>query len=136
MKSFRLRIITPEKIVYEDDIEIISLRTESGQIQVFADHEHLISVIVPGELIVTKGGEEYPFVVGQGAISINANVVELLVTTTESVAEIDEARAQEALERAQAAMEEESFEYSEDYARLEALISRNLARLKTVKKHR
>jgi F-type H+-transporting ATPase subunit epsilon len=130
MKSFQFKLITPEKVAYDDSIESLTLMTESGQITVRADHEHLISVVVPGELVISKSGEQYPFVVGQGAITISHNHVEILANTTESVADIDEERAKEALERARTAMESQADMADVDYARIEALIARNLARVK------
>lgn len=134
MKTFRFKLITPEKLAYDDDIESITVMTEVGQITVLPGHDRLVTVIVPGELHVIKSGEKIPFVVGQGALSIDHDLVELLVNTTESVSDIDVARAEESLRHARTVLDSRADASDVDYARFEALMARNMARIKAKQK--
>jgi F-type H+-transporting ATPase subunit epsilon len=135
MKTFNFKLLTPEKTAYDDDIEKLNVMTESGQITIFADHERLTTIVVPGELLITKNGETVPMVVGQGALCIYGDSVELLANTTEVVSSVNLDRAEEALRRAREAMANEEKELDIDYARLEAVIERNLARIKIKSKY-
>jgi len=135
MKSFNFKLITPEKTVFDNTAEGIAVLTGAGQITVYADHEHMVTVVVPGELIVEKDGERISFVVGQGSLSINNNSVELLTNTTETLIEIDLTRAEEAIARAKQVMKGDVKVVDLEYMRMEALIARNLARVKVKTKY-
>lgn len=130
MKKLHFTLVTPEKVAYEGDVYSLTVMTASGQITVLSDHEPLLTTIIAGELLVTKEGQTIPFIVGQGVLEVLDNNIKVLVNTTEVAQDIDVERAEAALERAQAAMLEKAGQYDEEYARLEALIARNLARIK------
>ncbi len=131
MKKLHVTLVTPERVAYESDIDSLTVMTANGQISVLPDHEPLLTTIVAGELTVTKDASTtLPFVVGQGVLEVLNNTVKLLVNSTEMARDIDIERAEAAIERAQKAMQEKAGQYDEEYARLEALIARNLARIK------
>ncbi len=134
MKKIHCTIITPERVVYDAEVDQVSVTTAQGQITLLPDHESLMSVIIPGDITVWHNGTAIGFVVGQGTLEIHNNVLRILANTTESHDDIDIVRAEAALERARQAMEEKAGVYDEEYARLEAIIARNLARIKIKRK--
>lgn len=135
MSQFQLIIATPEKEVYRDTVDSVTLPTVEGEITVLANHVPLSTILKPGALVVRQGDEEHPHAVGGGFIEVQANKLVILADTAEHVTEIDEQRAREAVERA-AKLKEEIREDHVEYAGLAAKLERDLARLHVVRKHR
>ncbi len=135
MPLFRFSISTPERKLYAGDIESVSLPTVMGEITVLAHHETLMAQLVPGELRFRQQDEEHVLAIGGGFVEVQKRQVVVLADTAERLDEIDEQRAFEARKRAEAAMAEQRAG-DEEYAETAALLERNLARLKIVRKHR
>ena len=127
----QVQLITPEKIVFKGEVEFVTVPTTTGVITVLPTHTPLVSAITSGELVLkTKEGEMH-FAVFSGVIDIRpGSVVHILVDRSEKAEEIDVARAQEAVERARKMLEEKSHESDVDFARFEALIEKELNRVK------
>ena len=68
----KFKIVTPEKVVYEADIDSVSLPTEQGEITVLPNHIPLVSTVVAGELVVRKGNEVQPMAVSGGFVEVRA----------------------------------------------------------------
>jgi len=135
-KKIKFQIATPEKVVYEDEVDQVTVDTKMGQITVLSDHLPLVSTLVPGELLLKKNNEEFPIAISGGFIEVQrGNKVIILADTAERFDEIDEARAQEALEKAKKVMNEKDRE-AVDYTALSAKLEKELARLKIKKKYR
>lgn len=140
-----LKIVTAEKSVYEDDVLKVVLPTESGEIGIMPDHQPLVSIIKPGEIRIEK--EDQNII----ALSVSAGIVEVkpssheldkktevivLASRSELANEIDISRAEEAYTRAKKAMEESENLSDVDFARFQALIDKELNRIKIGKKYR
>ena len=134
-KPFRFKIVTPERIVYEDDIVQVSLPTAMGYISVLRDHEPMVALLRSGELTITRGSESDFVAVSGGLIYIAKNVVVVLADTAEHAREIDEAKAEEARRRAERTMQEKQID-SEEYAEATAAFARELARIRVAKKYK
>lgn len=135
MPRFNLNITTPERNLFAGEVEQVSLPTSTGEITILAHHATLVSVLVPGELRFVQSGTIHPLAIGGGFVEIQQNTVHVLADTAERVEEIDAARAEEAKKRAEAVMAEKRGN-EEMLAETAALLERNLARLKIIKKHR
>lgn len=130
------QIITPEKIVYEDEIDQATIPTQQGQITVLPHHIPLISIIEAGELIVKKNNEEIPLFISGGFIEVRkGNKIVILADSAEKAEEIDEERALKARERA-LALQKEKFTDDIKFGEAAAALERSLARLKVARKHR
>jgi len=135
MNKIHFKIVTPERVVYESEVDQATLPTAQGIITILPNHISLLGVLKPGELMIKKGKEEITMAVSGGMIEVAKNKVIVLADTAERASEIDEARAQEAKDRALKLMSEKNRE-EVDYTGLAIQIEKELARLKVVRRHK
>ncbi len=136
-KKIHFEITTPERVVYSDEVESVSLPTKLGQITILANHIPLVSSIESGEAIIRKDGQESFLAISGGLVEVKGdNRVIVLADTAEHAEEIDEARAEEAKKRAEELLKSEERVDAEEYAVVAAKLQRELARLRVAKKHR
>lgn len=96
-----LQIITAEREVFSGEVDTLVAPGIEGQLGILPNHAPLITVLQPGELMVRAAGEESFLALSGGYMEVLGNRVIILADAAEDVDEIDEARAQEAMERAQ-----------------------------------
>ena len=101
MAPMLLEIITAERQVYSDEVDAVVAPGIEGQLGILPHHAPLMTVLQPGELLIRKGGEEAYLAVTGGFMEVLGNKVTVLADAAERSDEIDEQRAQEAIERAQ-----------------------------------
>ncbi|PIP73632.1 MAG: ATP synthase F1 subunit epsilon [Candidatus Lloydbacteria bacterium CG22_combo_CG10-13_8_21_14_all_47_15] len=137
MKLFTFKVLTPERIVLEDDIESATFPTADGEITVLADHIPYIAPLMAGEMLVKKSdGSEAAFAIAGGFVEFSNNVLSVLADTVERAEEIDIVRAEQARKRAEELMRERERMDEEEFARTAAVLERELARVKVAKKYR
>ncbi|MEK7648558.1 MAG: ATP synthase F1 subunit epsilon [Patescibacteria group bacterium] len=130
-----LRIITPERIIYDGEVDQVTIPTQSGEITVLPQHVGLVGLLKSGELTIKKDGEIIPMVVSTGMLEVQNTQIIILADTAERVEEIIEERAQEAHRRAAELLTQQAFDTTE-YAIIAAKLEKELARLHVVRKHR
>lgn len=135
MKEIKLKIVTPEKVLYEGMVESVSFPTVDGEITVLPHHLPIISAVKAGELKIKIDGKYDFFHVTRGVLEVDGRMITLLTDAAERSLEIDEKRAQEAHERAKQIMAEKRTDV-ESYAEATAQLERALSRLKIVRKRR
>src|SRR5438445_13531046 len=96
-----LEVITPEKKVYEDDVDMVIAPGSEGYLGILPRHAPLLTALGPGEFRVKKGGVEEVLAVFGGFMDVRADRVVVLTDAAEPAEEIDAQRAQEARDRAQ-----------------------------------
>ncbi|MCH7492193.1 F0F1 ATP synthase subunit epsilon [Patescibacteria group bacterium] len=133
--KFKFEITTPERTVYSDTVDEVILPTLSGEIGILPNHIPLVSVIKPGEIRIKKGSEESSLAVSGGFIEVQPNKVIVLADTAERAEEIDEARAEEARQRAEKLSKEKGVD-AREFAAISAKIEKELSRLKVVRRRR
>ena len=101
MTTIRLEIITAERVVYSDDVEALVAPGTEGDLGILPHHAALMSMLQPGELMVRKDGEETYLAVTGGFLEVMENRISILADAAERSEEIDEERAQAAMELAQ-----------------------------------
>ena len=101
MPPMLLEIITAERQVYSDQVDAVVAPGIEGQLGILPHHAPLMTVLQPGELLLRKDGEETYLVVTGGFMEVIGNKVTILADAAERSEEIDEDRAQAAVERAQ-----------------------------------
>ncbi len=101
MPPMLLEIITAERQVYSDQVDAVVAPGIEGQLGILPHHAPLMTVLQPGELLLRKDGEETYLVVTGGFMEVLGNKVTILADAAERSEEIDEGRAQAAVERAQ-----------------------------------
>lgn len=135
--KIKFKIVTLERVTYEDDIERLTVPTEAGEITVLPRHAPLVSILKPGELRIQKDGQEVLIAVSTGFLEIRKNSqVYVLADSAERAEEIDIEAAKAARERAEQLLKEKQNRRDVDFAKLQAIINREVARLKVAGKYR
>jgi F-type H+-transporting ATPase subunit epsilon len=96
----QLEIITAERQVYSDEVDLVVAPGIDGQLGILPHHAPLMTILQPGEVVVRKGGSDTYMAVTGGFLEVIGNRVTILADACERSEEIDEARAQAAMERA------------------------------------
>jgi F-type H+-transporting ATPase subunit epsilon len=124
----KLEIVTPEKKVFDEAVDSVTVPTASGEAGILPNHAPLISALKPGILSYSNKGTVERLVVGAGFVEVSSDNVSVLTDTAETAAEIDTdaARAdRESAERALAASSTSAYEETEaDRERLDAANAR------------
>jgi F-type H+-transporting ATPase subunit epsilon len=131
--TLQLEIVTPEATVYSEAVEMVTLPAVEGQMGVLPLHVRLVTQLVPGELIVRKGGHEEFLAVGEGLLEVTNDRVSIVTNMAVAIENIDEAAAEEARERAAARLKEKLS--SEEVASVNASLARSLAQLHVKRRH-
>ena len=96
-----LEIITAERQIYSDEVDMVIAPGADGQLGILPNHAPLMTMLKAGELTIRKGGEDSYVVVSGGFMEVLGNRVSVLADACERSDEIDEERAQQAMQRAQ-----------------------------------
>ena len=108
MATMRLEIITAEGQVYADDVEMVVAPGMEGQLGILAHHAPLMTALQPGEILIRKDGEDTFLAVTGGFMEVIGNAVTILADAAERSDEIDEERAQAAVDRARERLSQQS----------------------------
>jgi F-type H+-transporting ATPase subunit epsilon len=129
MSKLNLSIVTPEKIVYEDVVDSVSLMTEMGEVTILPGHIPLVSNLRAGELRLKKDGEEHYLVASTGFLQVRPNnEIVILADSAERADELDIKQIEEARERARKLLEEKRHVDDAAFADAAAMMERELAR--------
>ena len=101
MATMLLEIITAEQQIFSDDVEMLVAPGADGQLGILPHHAPLMTMLQPGEMLIRKDGSDTFMIVTGGFMEVIGNKVTVLADACERSEEIDEARAQTAMERAQ-----------------------------------
>lgn len=134
--KIKFKIATPERVVYEEEINQITLPTKMGEITILPNHIPLVSSLMPGEILIKKGKEEIPLAVSGGFVEFHNNNLVILADTAERVEEIDIKRAEAARQKAKDILEKKQYADEVDFTALAARMEKELARLKVAKKYK
>lgn len=114
--TLRLEIVTPERRVFDDEVDFVTVPTASGEAGILPNHAPLISALKPGILTYSVKGHATKLAVRGGFVEVNTEKVSILADSAETQDEIDavEARAErESAEKALAAAASGSVEETE-----------------------
>jgi F-type H+-transporting ATPase subunit epsilon len=133
--KFKLDIVTPERQIWSDDVDFVTIPTIQGEITVLANHVPIVSIIEPGELKIRKENENIFMAVTGGFFQVTGKKVTILADAAERAEEIDIERAERAREHAKKLLEEKKVEKIPNAEAIAAL-QRSLARLKVASRRR
>jgi len=134
MAELNLEIITPEKLIFKDKIDVLTIPGTLGGFQILKDHAPLISSFEIGIIKIKKDSTESYFTTAGGTVEVNKNKVLVLADSIEKVENIDKNRAEQAKERAEERLRKKH-EEDIDEARARGALNRALNRLNAVKKY-
>ena len=123
-----LKIITHEKVVFDEEVDEIYTKGVDGEFGILKDHVPVMAALDIGVTKVKKDGEAKSYTTMGGVLQFKNNECIILTTTAECGDDIDVARAEAALRRAKERLAEHSA--SIDAKRAEAAVARAMARLK------
>jgi len=130
----KLEIVTVERLLYSDDVDMVIAPGSEGVLGILPNHAPLLTALNYGELIVRKQGEEdQSFAIGGGFMEVQPDKVTVLADVAEHADEINIERAQKARERAQGLIEAGNLSL-DDLVKAEAAIRRAMVRLKVAQK--
>ena len=129
-----LKIITPEKQVFEGEGDMVTVPAPQGPVGILPHHAHLMSKVIPGELIITKGSKRDYLAVGEGMVEVANGQVTITTDLAKSHEEIDEKIVEEARIRAQEALTQTLSD--EEYATTFASLQKALAQLHVKRRRR
>ena len=132
MAHIKLDIVTAERTVLSDEVDVIVAPGVEGQLGILPHHAPLMTMLQPGELVVRKGGEEISLAITGGFLEVRPDRVIVLADTAERAEEIDVDRAEAAKRRAQDRLPDRTPEV--DVAQAETALRRSLARLEVVER--
>jgi len=135
MASVKLDVVTAERAVYSDDVDIVIAPGIQGQLGILPHHTPLMTMLQPGELIARKGNEEFSLAISGGFLEVRPDRVIVLADSAERAEEIDITRAEEAKKRAEQRLEEKHT-VPVEAAKIEAALRRSLIRLKVATKRK
>lgn len=101
-----LKIITPNGIDVEADVDSVVIPTKSGEIEILPGHRSIISILVPGWLILKSQEKNTTYVVDQGFVRVNENIVSITTDEMLNTADVDTETIDLAMKRAEQALEE------------------------------
>ena len=105
--KLQVEIVTGERVVFqEQDVDMVLAPGADGALGILPRHAPLFSLLAAGPMIVRKGAEEQELAVFGGFLEVANNRVLILADTAERIEEIDVERADQARERAEAALRE------------------------------
>jgi F-type H+-transporting ATPase subunit epsilon len=134
MASIRLDIVTAERQVFSDDVDVVVAPGIEGEMAILPHHAPLMTTLKLGELRVRKGGEELSLAVTGGFLEVRPDRITILADAAERSEEIDIARAEAAKRRAEERLSH--LGAGVDGARAEAALRRAMIRIKVGEKRR
>jgi F-type H+-transporting ATPase subunit epsilon len=133
-ETLKLEIVTPQATVFSEDVEMVTLPGVEGEMGILPQHVRLMTQLVPGEMIVRKSGQDRFLAVGEGLIEVTGDRVSIVTDMAVAAENIDEAKAEEARQRAAARLREKLS--TEEVASVNASLVRSLAQLRVKRRHR
>ena len=122
-KTFKFEVVTPEKVFYSDDVELIVFNRSDGEMGVMEGHEPMVVAMDIGELKITKEGKTIIAAVADGFIEITNHGVTAIVDSAEWPEDIDVDRATRAMRLA-----EDRLKANRDNKKMEALLKASIHR--------
>jgi F-type H+-transporting ATPase subunit epsilon len=137
MPSLNFELVTPERVVFRQEVDKVTLPTTLGEITVLPGHADLVATLVPGVAVLGKGAVEEDVAVSGGFIQVSeGSRVRVLAETAERGFELDLTAITAAKDRAEKVMQETVRSDDVSFAAAAAALERELARYKVAHKHR
>ena len=130
----KLEIVTPDGVAYSEDVEMVTFTGVEGDLGILPGHTPLMTQLQPGEMIVLRGGREELLAVGGGLVVVTGKLVAILTDMAIAADKIDEAKVEEARQRAEARLREKISD--EEVASVSASLARSLAQLRVKRRRR
>jgi len=133
--TLTFKIVTPEGVTFEDTVHNVTVPTQSGEVGIYANHAPLISLVVPGELVIKKTDETIYLSVAHGVLEVRkGNKVIIIADQADHATEIDVEGARKAIERAEGGLEKGGLTTAE-VETFEKILEAEEAKIKVAENH-
>lgn len=133
--TMHVNIVSAEKQLFSDTAEVVVAPASQGEVGIYPRHTQMLTTLKPGEVRITRqGGEEESIYVSGGILEVQPHVVTILSDTAVRAADLDEAAAMQAKERAEQALKDKTGDMEE--AEAMAQLAEAVAQLQTIQKLR
>ena len=133
--TIHIDVVSAEESIFSGEAEFVVLPGEAGELGIYPRHTPLITRIRPGAVRIQKpGGEEELVFVAGGILEVQPKVITVLADTAIRGHDLDEAKANEALKRAEEARR--SARDKQEIAAVESEVSMLAAQLAAIRKLR
>lgn len=129
--NFRLKIVSPSRFVFDEEVEMVIMRSTEGDFAVLKGHENLTTILANGVLKIVNEGQTREMALLGGFVEVSGEGVTILSDACELPDEIDSSRAEQARERALERLKSQQSDI--DIKRAELALQRSLVRLEVVK---
>lgn len=126
--TLKLEIVTPDAKAFSADVEMVTLTGIDGEMGIYPQHMPVMTQLVAGEVLARKDGANIVIAVGDGFVQITGERVAILTDMAVKADEIDEAAAEQALQKAQARLGQKLSD--EEAATVQAAVVHATAQLK------
>ncbi len=134
MDTIRLKIITPKKVVFDEDVIGVSIPTFRGEITVLPHHTYLFALLVEGVIKIKKKQSEDYLAIGGGYMETDGRELHILVTRAYGQNEIDQELIQKSIENAKKILSQSKDRNERTQA--SAMLRRSLIDMKLIKKRK
>lgn len=134
-KKIDFKILTPEKISWQGEIDSLTVPTEEGEITVLPNHLPLVSILKTGVATIRMDGKEEYFAISSGFLQVRPNnQVIILADMADRAEELALEEVEKAKQRAQNVLAQTKYVDEKGYNLALAALERELARLRVIKK--
>jgi F-type H+-transporting ATPase subunit epsilon len=128
-----LKVVTPEKQIFDEDVDMVNVTSQDGELGILPHHVNLMAKLLPGELRIKKGGKTEALATGDGFLQMANNTLTIMTDLAVNASDINEREVEEAKKRAEKALEEKLSD--EEYAATLAMIEKATAQLRVKRRH-
>ena len=132
--TLKLEIVTPEAMVFSDDVEMVSLSGIEGDMGIYPDHMPLMTQLAAGEVLARKNAKDISLAVGDGFVQVTKDKVAILTDMAIKSEDIDEQKAEEAMKKAEERLQQKLTE--EEMATVQAALAHATAQIKVKQRHK
>lgn len=134
MAQLHLKIVTPEKSIFDEQVSQVNVSTQQGEIGILPNHANLMAKVIPGELTIKRNGKVETMAVGSGFLQVTDNILTVMTDLATYASDIDERAVEEAKKRAEQALTQTLSD--EEYAETLANLEKSLAQLRVKRRHK
>jgi F-type H+-transporting ATPase subunit epsilon len=147
-KSLHVKVVTPERTLFEEDVLEVLIPTVEGQIAILPEHTRLVTKLMHGDMLIkTVSGTKVAAIYGGIAMVESGSKLTIIADSADHLHELNETEISEAIKRAQDYKERFALEEAElaksigrdahlVLAETQAEMLKNLTKLKVIRKHR
>ena len=139
-KKLKLKIVTPERLILEEDVDQVTFPTTEGELTILPDHIPLIAGLASGDVVAVANGEHLPWAVVGGFVEVKKEngmtTVAILADFAEHVSELSDSAIEKAKARAEELRKQMENKEVVDYEHFDAELERSLTRVKIADKWR